>query len=281
VQKFALRLVLALMPALILSAQASPLRAEQASHWAQVLNGQARLVRGMMLPDGSIEAGVQIQLDEGWKTYWRVPGDAGVPPEFNWARSVNVSDVAVLWPAPVWLHDEFGVSIGYKKEVVFPIVVTQADWTKASTVNLTLHFAVCNDICAPVQADLSLKIPSQSIVPQFAGLIARYMSQVPKPVDEVDGLRVTDVRTEVADKDVFLLVDVEYEDMSQAMDIFVEGPEEFYFTTPRDEATGTDGQKRYRIRVDGAASVNALGDASMNFVLVQGDKRVAQSWRLQ
>ena len=60
--------------------------AQQASNWVQVLSSQVRLVRGAMQPDGSIQAGVHIQLDKGWKTYWRVPGDAGVPPDFNWDR---------------------------------------------------------------------------------------------------------------------------------------------------------------------------------------------------
>ncbi len=279
--KSPVRLFQVLLLALVLFAPAAHTQAQQASKWAQVLSGQARLVRGIMQSDGSIEAGVHIQLEDGWKTYWRVPGDAGVPPDFNWAGSVNVSGIEVLWPAPVWLHDAFGVSIGYKKEVVFPIVVKPADWTKASTVKLTLNFAVCKDICAPVQADLVLDLPTQSIIPQYAGLIARYMTRVPKPVDQVDGLRVTAVRMETADKDVFLIVDVSDDGTSPTTDVFVDGPEEFYFTVPKEEASGSDGQKRYRIRVDGATDATVLNNADVNFVLVQGDNRVAQSWRLQ
>ena len=256
-------------------------QAQQATNWAKVLHSQARLVRGVMQPDGSIEAGVHIKLDPGWKTYWRVPGDAGVPPEFNWLRSVNVSDVTVLWPAPIRFRDQYGDGIGYKDEVVFPIVVSPADWTKASTVKLTLHFAVCNDICAPVRADLALEIPVQSVRPQYAGLIARYMSQVPKPVEEGDGLRIVNVGTEATDRDVHLVVDIAHEDGSNAVDVFLEGPEELYFNTPVEVAAGVDQQKRYRIRVDGEDGTDALNDARLNFVLVQGDKRVAQSWQLQ
>ncbi len=266
---------------LLLLAPSGIASAQQASGWVEVLSSQIRLVRGAMQPDGSIQAGVHIQLDKGWKTYWRVPGDAGVPPDFNWSGSVNVSDVSVLWPAPVWLRDQFGVSIGYKDEIVFPIVVKPGDWTKASTVKLKIHFAVCNDICAPVQADLKLELPTQSILPQYAGLIARYMSQVPKPVEDTDTLRVADVRTETRDKDVFIVVDIAYEDVAHAMDIFLVGPEEYYFTTPKEEAVGGKNKKTYRIRVDGAGTAGALADKELNFVLVQGDKRVAQSWRLQ
>ena len=275
--RFAQMLILAL-PMIAPSGVAS---AQQASRWVEVLSSQVRLVRGAMQPDGSIQAGVHIQRHKDWKTYWRVPGDAGVPPDFNWNGSVNVSDVSVFWPAPVWLRDQFGVSIGYKNEVVFPIVVRPGDWTKASTVKLKLHFAVCNEICAPVQADLKLDLPTQSIMPQYAGLIGRYMSQVPKPVEDTDVLRVAAVRAEAENKDVYLIVDVGYEDMASSMDVFLEGPEEYYFATPKEVKAAGEHKKRYRIRVDGAGEVGDLARKQLNFVLVQGDKRVAQTWRLQ
>ena len=276
-----LRLVPALIVAALVFVPANTASAQQASKWVQVLSSQVRLVRGAMQPDGSIQAGVHIQLDKDWKTYWRVPGDAGVPPEFNWAGSVNVADISVLWPAPVWLRDQFGVSIGYKDEVVFPIVVRPGDWTKASTLNLNLHFAVCNEICAPVQATLRLDLPSQSIVPLFAGLIARYMAKVPKPAEEKDVPRVANVRIEAGDEEVYLVVDVAMEEMTDGMDLFIVGPEEFYFTTPQEIDAGQDLERRYRIRVDGAGGIEALAGAELNFVLVQGDKRLAQRWRLQ
>lgn len=275
------RLFQALVVAALMFAPTNIASAQQASSWVQVLSSQVRLVRGAMQPDGSIHAGVHIQLDKGWKTYWRVPGDAGIPPDFNWEGSVNVADVSVLWPAPIWLRDQFGVSIGYKDEVVFPVIIKPGDWTKASTLNLNIHFAVCNEICAPVQAALRLEIPSQSIIPLFAGLIARYMAKVPRPVEEADDLRVADVRTEAGGEDVYLVVDVAAEDKTKAMDLFVVGPEEFYFTTPKEVDGGQDLKRRYRIRVDGAGSIDALTDAELNFVLVQGDKRLAQTWRLQ
>ena len=231
--------------------------------------------------DGSIEAGIQIKLDPGWKTYWRVPGDAGVPPEFDWARSVNVADVAVSWPTPIRFRDQFGESIGYKTEVVFPVRVFPVDWTKKTSVKLTVHYAVCNDICAPVRAELSLDLAAQSSSSRFAGLIARYKTLVPKPVDEVEGLRIDALSVEPNGADFELVVDVKSDDASSPIDMFVEGADKFYFATPREVAAETAGIKRYRIRVDGVPDRKALSGERLEFVLACNEKRVAQSWLLQ
>lgn len=275
------RYMCVVLASLLIAVPAGVAFAGQASQWTQVLHSQARIVRGVMQPDGAIELGVQIQLDQGWKTYWRVPGDAGVPPEFDWSKSSNVADVTVLWPAPVRFRDSFGESIGYHDEVVFPLVVRPGDWTKPSEVKLTVHYAVCKDICAPVRADLALNLPSQSSTPRFAGIIAHYMAQVPKPPEQVTGLRVAQVGIERTAGQLHLVVDVICEDPNRHMDIFVEGAERFYFGSPKAERAPAAGQKRFRIRVDGAAQGDALSGERLSFVVVDGDKRLAQDWRLQ
>ena len=74
--------------------------------------------------------GIAIQLQPGWKTYWRNPGDSGVPPRFDFSKSDNVEAVTVLWPAPKKFDDGAGgTSLGYKKQVVLPlrIVAKNAD----------------------------------------------------------------------------------------------------------------------------------------------------------
>ena len=258
-----------------------PAVAQQASQWAKVLHSQVRIVRGIMQPDGSIELGVHIELDDGWKTYWRVPGDAGVPPEFDWARSSNVKDVSVAWPAPIRFRDQFGESIGYMDEVLFPVTVTPEDWTRATYVELTVNFAVCKDICAPVQANLSLPLMAQSSSPRFAGLIARYKQTVPKPPEQVPGLRVAHVEVVHSGDDVHLLVDIKCDDTARPMDVFVEGDQRLFFATPKLETGAPEGHKRFRIRVDSATDDKSLAGERLNFVVVEGQKRLAQSWHLQ
>src|SRR5215831_19456743 len=65
----------------------------QGPAWFELLNARARLTGGAPAVRGATSylAGVEIALDEGWKTYWRMPGDAGVPPNFDWSGSSNVA----------------------------------------------------------------------------------------------------------------------------------------------------------------------------------------------
>lgn len=254
--------------------------AQQASQWAELLHSQTRLVRGAAQADGSIEIGVHIKLDAGWKTYWRVPGDAGMPPEFDWSRSRNVAQISLLWPAPVRFRDPFGQSIGYKDEVVFPVLVRPQDWSRTTALRLRLNYAVCKEICAPLSAELELDLTSRSIRPRHAALIAHYRAQVPRPADEVEGLQLTDVRVEAVGKGVELVIDVASDEATRPVDLFVEGPQAFYFASPRLDAHRAQDHLRFHIPVDGAESAGALVGKRLNFVLVQGEKRVAQEWRL-
>ena len=97
--------------------------ATAAGAWAgEIRHSEVRLLQGD-LADGEWSAGVQIDLAEGWKTYWRMPGEAGIAPEFDWSGSRNVADVEVRWPAPRRYHDASGETVGYARRVVFTLAV--------------------------------------------------------------------------------------------------------------------------------------------------------------
>src|ERR1700675_1991382 len=83
-------------------------RAQDASPWDKQPHAQARLIAGSVMKSADatyLHAGVEIRLDAGWKTYWREPGDSGVPPTFDFSGSENVKSVTVEWPAPARLPD--------------------------------------------------------------------------------------------------------------------------------------------------------------------------------
>lgn len=103
--------------------------------------------------------GIEIVLTPGWKTYWRYPGDAGIPPRFDWSGSQNVAEVEVLYPAPKRITDGSGqTSIGYEERVVFPLRIRAADASKPVVLNLKLDFATCEKLCIPADASLSLTV---------------------------------------------------------------------------------------------------------------------------
>ena len=106
--EFALVFGLCLSPAIAAAADASA--------WDNDLRSGVRLIRGTAGEPGAsaLRAGIEIKLQSGWKTYWRYPGDSGVPPAFDFSASENLGSATVLWPAPVRFKDGSGHSIGYK-----------------------------------------------------------------------------------------------------------------------------------------------------------------------
>src|SRR5215475_14153567 len=109
-----------------------PAQAADASAWDKDMHSAMRLIAAGAPRGGAatFRAGVEIRLDSGWKTYWRYPGDSGVPPRFTFTRSDNVKSVAIGWPAPHRFSDASGGSIGYKDHVIFPLTVEPQDATK-------------------------------------------------------------------------------------------------------------------------------------------------------
>lgn len=149
----------------------APTAAETASRWSEHPNSRVRLVAG----EGRV-IGVELVLAPGWKTYWRMPGDAGVPPSFDWSGSQNVAAVDVLYPAPATLPDQGGISIGYKAAVLFPARVKLADDGKPVRIALEFQYGVCKDICIPVEAKLGLDLPAAAAWPKSPPLAAALAS---------------------------------------------------------------------------------------------------------
>lgn len=135
---------------------------------AQEVPATARLFpAGQDTATGRYRAVVEIALAEGYKTYWREPGDSGVPTTFDWEGSENVAGVEALYPTPVRFFDGVGHAIGYTGTVRFPLEVTPAAAGQPVELRLVVDFGVCRDVCIPEQATLSATL---SDIAQVAGL---------------------------------------------------------------------------------------------------------------
>src|SRR6202050_5457385 len=137
-------------------------RAQDASPWDKQPHAQARLIAGSVMKSADatyLHAGVEIRLDAGWKTYWREPGDSGVPPTFDFSGSQNVKSIAVEWPAPERFPDGAGGnSIGYVGRVVLPLRIVPQDAAKPSSLDVKLAYAICGNLCVPAEAKLGLAL---------------------------------------------------------------------------------------------------------------------------
>src|SRR5919205_2753397 len=147
-----LRAAFGLAAALATALLAIDARAEDSSPWQRDAHSAVRLLAGSR--SGSVLlGGIAIQLEPGWKTYWRTPGDSGVPPRFDFSKSDNVEAVTVLWPAPTKFDDGAGgTALGYKQQVVLPLRIVAKNAEKPVTLRANISYAVCEKICIPVEA---------------------------------------------------------------------------------------------------------------------------------
>lgn len=214
---------------------------------------------------GKWSAGLEIGMAPGWKTYWRVPGDAGVPPYFDWKGSTNLDKVEIDWPAPKRYRDEAGESIGYKDQVVFPMTVTPKDPSKPVKLKLDLFYAVCNDICIPGSAKLAMTLSDPAGSPDDLSLIAKYRGKV--PARSHARIKIEQVAVQEYDDALVLAVQLAGGSPASNADIFVEGSDEIYFREPK-LAMEQASSKVYHLKIDGAKSADQLKGLDLTLTIV-------------
>ena len=123
---------------------------------------QLEVIEGWRTTRGTHMAGLHVRLAKGWKTYWRTPGEAGIPPRFSWGASRNLGAVALHWPTPE-VFSTYGMrTIGYGGDVVIPMEFTPRRDGKEIHLRAELEIGVCDDICVPVQMSLRATLPANA-----------------------------------------------------------------------------------------------------------------------
>ncbi len=115
----------------------------------------ATLLPGWQMENGAQMAAMELTLAPGWKTYWRSPGDAGIPPSFDWSESENVKSVRIHWPAPDVFETNGLQTIGYHERLVLPLEITAVDPSRPIRLSVEVQLGVCDEICLPAALDLT------------------------------------------------------------------------------------------------------------------------------
>ncbi|MBX3521446.1 MAG: hypothetical protein KF835_15660 [Xanthobacteraceae bacterium] len=221
--------------------------------------------------------GVEITLTPGWKTYWRYPGDAGIPPRFDWSGSENLANVEVLYPTPKRIMDGSGAtSIGYETRVIFPLRIRAKDPARPVTLKLKLDFATCEKLCIPADANLSLSFAAKDgAEPALAGA----EKNVPEKQDKSKprSLAVLSAKVERGTKadgsDSRILVNVLARTVGK-LDMFAEGPnEEWTFALP-ELVSNEAGHAVFAIPLDGSRLGNAEVPPKLRLTLVAGEQAI-------
>lgn len=257
--------LLASMPAASASA-AEPV----ATPWTTVETARVRLLAGRTEASRKLVAGIEIEMAEGWKTYWRNPGSSGVPPRIDWSQSANLAAARLDFPAPSRFVDRDGDTIGYKKHVVLPLELTAADATRPIDLKLALEFGVCKDICVPVEIALSLAVPADAVTFAPDSRVVAALAHVPRAGA---GVKAKDpvlksFKAELAGDKPKLAFDVAFPGGTGGADLFIEAPEGLWVPLARKAGGSADNAVRFEIDLTDGADIEALKGKALAVTLV-------------
>ena len=169
------RLLVAMLMVLVAVAAVTPARALESAPVASK-RAVATLVSetDAFQPGTPFRVGLRLRMTDGWHTYWKNPGDAGVPPDLTIA---NVAQSPIDWPTPRRVTEGPVMTYAYTGEVLLPVTVTAA----SGALHAHAQWLVCKDICVPEEGDFSLDLPVGSPAPSAqAGLFAAHDRMVPR-----------------------------------------------------------------------------------------------------
>lgn len=261
------------IPLLLLAlALAGPARAA-ASAWDSHPHGSARLITAPEATGSGtqLDVGLQLRLTQGWHTYWRTPGDAGISPTIDWKGSENLAGATIAWPAPQRLPPLSGLeTLGYVDGVVLPITVTLAHPGAPLHLHAEVDYASCKEVCIPYHASLDLRLPVGLARPgPQAPLIAAAEARGPGDL-RAAGLTLLGAVVAPAGNAAVLLVQLASTVASlRAPDVFVEGAANV--SPGRPEVALADGGRLATLRVPirGASAV-ALAGTKLHLNMTDG-----------
>lgn len=239
--------------------------ADDASPWVRDSHSAVRLLAGSR-NGPAVLGGIAFNIAPGWKTYWRNPGDSGVPPRFDFSGSDNIEAVTVLWPAPMRFPDGAGGhSLGYHNQVVLPLRIVAKRADKPVTLRASISYAVCEKLCTPVEARAELSFESVASMQDAA--LAAALDTVPKPatIGDANPLTIRDVRRE---GDAQVLVDVAAPE-GEKVDLFVEGPTpDWALPVPQRIDPAPQGMQRFVFALEGLPTGASAKGAALKLTLV-------------
>ena len=270
----------AILPlAVVCLASVTPAAAQDATAWQTDAHAATRLIAGspQKTSDGTVlPAGIEIRLDPGWKTYWRYPGDTGVPPTIDFSQSQNVKSTTVQWPAPETFSDGAGGhSIGYVGDIILPLMVTPANAAQATTLHVKLNYAICGTLCVPAEATLAISLPGNS---SGDATLKKAERRVPKRVALGPGngnaLAILSVHREGGGAHNKVVVDVAAPPAAP-VELYAEGPTpDWALPLPEPSGPATGPTRRFAFDLDGLPPGAQTKGAAITLTAVSGDDAI-------
>ena len=255
---------------------ADAVRAQDSSAWIKDTHSALRLLAGSRT--GSVlMGGIEIQLQPGWKTYWRTPGDSGVPPRFDFSKSANVESVTPLYPAPKKFDDGAGgISYGYHKHVIFPLRIVPKNPNEPVQLRASISYAVCEKLCLPVEAEAELAFTSSASA--LDSVVAGALNKVPKPVGTAEATPIAlKSFKRIGDR---VIIDIAAQNPA-GLEVYAEGPTpDWALPVPKRVDTDEKDIARFEFKLDGLPAKARPEGAQLKLTVVGADGAFEYNIRL-
>lgn len=212
--------------------------------------------------------GVHVRLGAGWHTYWRSPGDAGSPPEFDWSGSQNVLAVDVEWPAPHRITTAGIDTFGYADEVLLPVTVRLNDPSEPSRISLKLALYVCSTICTRNEFRFDTTIAPGARFGDKLDLIGQWRAKVPRAQSSTLSIASVEI---VPSPSPHLRVEADATTPLRAPDVFVDGDDTITAGRPK-FASGVNHSSIITLPLAGADITHP--SKPLHITLVDGNRSV-------
>ncbi|RUO99869.1 MAG: protein-disulfide reductase [Hyphomicrobium sp.] len=245
-----------------------------ATPWMGDAHAVARLITAVQATGSAktIDGGLEIRLAPGWHTYWRTPGDAGVPLGIDWTGSENLAGARISWPAPKRLVVSDLQNNVYEHHVVFPISFELTQPGAPLKLHAAVEYAACAEVCVPYAANFDVVVPAGLATPSpEATLVAESAAQIPGPRSTA-GLILQSATVSPHEPDAILTVRLRSSGKPfLAPDIFVEGFDRGSAGSPK-LSLGAWGQEAlFSIPIQGADTAY-LSARPLTFTIVDGGR---------
>ncbi|WP_019169809.1 protein-disulfide reductase DsbD domain-containing protein [Pseudaminobacter salicylatoxidans] len=230
------------------------------SKWVEAQGGKVRLVTtGKPDAQGRLEGILDIHLDEGWKTYWRDPGDAGVPPSLEVSASTNVTSAQLRFPAPQRHDDGYAIWAGYNHSVALPVIFHVAKPDEPAKISADVFLGICESICIPVSAKLTLDPAENADDSADAAAVTTATRALPLPASPDFDVALVSDDTKTA------LLDAKLPSGASSADLFIAGGDGYVFATPR--KIEKDGKTQFSVEILDRPAAKPVG-GGLHYTLV-------------
>lgn len=267
---------LCLAPALILALAAPAIAAT--GDWARGDKAMVRLFASGIDADGTINGAIEIALPPGWKTYWRNPGTAGVPPEFDFSASRNLGKPEVSFPVPTVVDDGYSVTNVYVAGVVLPFRAPVGDPKAPVELTLTAYLGVCEEVCIPDEVTAHLTVPPGENDAATAAVLATARARLPGP--PVPGVLVVDGVTRQGGTDAKPVFRIATTVPSGAAPmLLVDGPQDWASYAPV-LVTSDGGKALFDVKFSRLGAKTPIAGASIRVTMAVGSRAIEQTLTL-